>query len=86
MAVSCERNNSLALNDYNGNYLNVSLQTTSSVYVTGVDSSERLVLISSQSLDIFIKILFKTIRFISTIKSNFDLKSYSAHSVGHTLD
>ena len=43
MTVSCKHANTVALYDYSGNFLNVSLKTTLyAAYVTGIDSKWKI--------------------------------------------
>jgi hypothetical protein len=53
MALSCGTDNLIVIYDNMGNYLNTSLKTLSSSYITGIDSNERFVVMSSKSLDIY---------------------------------
>ena len=52
MAISCEQNNVIPVYDYNGNYTNSSI-STSYQSGTAIDSSGRLLIMNSNSLDIY---------------------------------
>lgn len=53
LAISCHESQLLTVYDSDGNYMNSQITTSSSPYVTSVDSKGRLVIMTENSLDIY---------------------------------
>ena len=53
LAINCQANKYIAVYDYNGNYMNTAITTSSSPFITGIDSSSRFVIMDCASLDIY---------------------------------
>ena len=53
LAISCFLESAIFLYDSNGNYLNISIQTTGNPFMTAIDSNGRFVVMTQKSLEIF---------------------------------
>ena len=53
LAFSCTKNNLIVIYDWNGNYMNKSVSTLNTPYISAIDSNGRFVIMAYSSLDIY---------------------------------